>query len=60
MTVQFPIEFDPFKDYIDVSVDLLGDDKWRQLAKDNLNETPETRTSGLEALKVKKKIHKTF
>jgi hypothetical protein len=50
--VVFPIEFDPFKDHIDVDIDLIADYKWRQLAKENLGESPEIRKAGLEALKV--------
>lgn len=49
--VFFPIELEPFKNYIDVPIELIGDDRWRQLAEVNFGETDQKRRDGIEALK---------
>ncbi len=51
-SIKFEVEFDPFKDYIDVPVDLLGEENWRHLAKENFGETEAKRKEGIKILKV--------
>ena len=48
---RFPNEVDPFKNYQDVTIENLKDEKWRTLAEELLGETKEGRQQGLQTLK---------
>lgn len=50
--IQLPIEFDPFKNYQHQTIEELPSEKWRELAIELFDETPEKRSKGIEALKV--------
>lgn len=50
-----PIEFEPFKNYVDISLENQKNEKWSILAKEILNETEETRENALKSLKEKAK-----
>ena len=48
---RFPNEVDPFKNYQDVTIKNLKDEKWRTLAEELLGKTKEFRQQGLQTLK---------
>ena len=48
---RFQIEFDPFKNYQDVTIEHLKDEKWRTLAEELMGETKESRQQGIKTLK---------
>ena len=48
---RFLNEFDPFKNYQDVTIENLKDEKWRTLAEELLGETKESRQQGIHTLK---------
>ena len=48
---RFLNEFDPFKNYQDVTIENLKDEKWRTLAEELMGETQESRQQGIQTLK---------
>ena len=48
---RFPNEVDPFKNYQDVTIENLKDEKWRTLAEEFLGETIEGRQQGIQTIK---------
>ena len=45
---RFPNEVDPFKNYQDVTIENLKDEKWRTLAEELLGETQKSRQQGIQ------------
>ena len=54
--VQLPIEFDPYRDSSDLTIELLAikEEKWSQIAEEVIGENTDTRKLGIDALKVTK------
>ena len=48
---QFEIELDPFKNYVNVTIEAM-EENWRLVAQKVIGETDETRQIGIQTLKV--------